>query len=256
LHKEVLGRGEPVVMLHGWGMHSGVWRIFAEAIAAKGYEVSCVDLAGHGKSPQAASYTLEAQVEQVCEILPQKPCHFLGWSLGGSIALRLAEKYPDRISSLSLIASNPVFVASEHWAGMAQADLLAFSENLKVNCQATLLRFLSLQVQGMENRKVILKNLKQIMQTVEAPNAEALAAGLLILKEADLRDSLVSLSLPVQFILGEKDSLVPMKVGQNCQLLQRSCESHIIRQAGHVPFITDEAELVQLVDHFIQRAMA
>jgi len=47
LHVEVTGQGEPLVMLHGWGMHGGIWSDTVAQLAHE-YEVHNVDLPGHG----------------------------------------------------------------------------------------------------------------------------------------------------------------------------------------------------------------
>ncbi len=49
LHVEVTGQGEPLVMLHGWGMHGGLWSGAAEQLSQH-FTVMAVDLPGHGYS--------------------------------------------------------------------------------------------------------------------------------------------------------------------------------------------------------------
>ncbi len=47
LHVEVTGSGAPLVLLHGWGMHGGVWTDVAAQLA-QDFRVHSVDLPGHG----------------------------------------------------------------------------------------------------------------------------------------------------------------------------------------------------------------
>ena len=51
LHIHTIGKGPDLVMLHGWGMHAGVWRLVSTSLAAN-FRVHTVDLPGHGQSRQ------------------------------------------------------------------------------------------------------------------------------------------------------------------------------------------------------------
>ena len=146
LHKEVYGLGEPVVMLHGWAMHTGVWRDFAQQIAEQ-HQVICMDLPGHGLSTSVSPYTLESVVDAIVKELPEQASVIVGWSLGGNIALRLAEKYPQRVKSLVLIASNPHYIKTESWPGMDAQVFKQCASNFKNNSAQTLLLFMSLHIQ-------------------------------------------------------------------------------------------------------------
>lgn len=253
LHKEVYGHGEPIVMLHGWAMHTGVWRDFARVLAQKN-QLICLDLPGHGCSESIDPFTLETVVEAVYAELPEQACVLVGWSLGGNIALRLAEKYPRRIKSIVLIASNPHFLKTDGWAGMDLKVLNEFATNLQKKCVPTLLRFMSLQVQGKADAKASLRQVKFAMQECEPPAPEVLAAGLKVLQTADQRKALSRLKQPVLMILGECDTLVPVLVGKQCKALQAQIELHVIVGAGHIPFVTDRTQLCALVLGFMRQS--
>ena len=252
LHKEVYGQGDPIVMLHGWAMHTGIWRDFALALADNRHVV-CLDLPGHGLSASITPYTLESMVDVICRELPEQACTIVGWSLGGNVALRLAEKYPHRIKSLVLISSNPHFLKSESWPGVNPQFLKEFANNLQKNCAPTLLRFMSLQVQGMADVKSSLKQIKVAMQECAVPASEVLLSGLVILQTVDQRKTLSSLKIPVLMILGEQDALVPVLVGERCQSLQTLIDLKVIAEAGHIPFITDQKQVLTLIQDFMLR---
>jgi len=252
LYTEKLGQGEAIVMLHGWAMHTGIWREFAQAIATKN-QVICVDLPGHGQSESCASFTLESWANKVLEVFPDEACHIVAWSLGGNIALYLAEKYPKRIKSISLIASNPHFLQENRWPGVGADVLDSFLENLLNNTEVALLRFMSLQVKGQENSKRYLKEIKVIMKECAAPSSQYLEGGLKILQQSDLRKSLQQVVCPVMLILGSIDSLVPVEVVKNCQLLQPNLECHIIEGAGHIPFITHKKQTLDRLNDFLEQ---
>jgi pimeloyl-[acyl-carrier protein] methyl ester esterase len=128
-----------------------------------------------------------------------------------------------------------------------------FAENLQANCQATLLRFLSMQINGLEDSKALLKELKKSVAECAAPSHDTLQAALDILKQADMRPVLSGLKQPVSVILGARDTLVPVAVGQKIQQLNAGCELAIIDRAGHVPFLSHQQELLAIISRFMER---
>lgn len=252
LHEEVYGDGELIVMLHGWAMHTGVWRDFAQLLAVE-HQVVCLDLPGHGLSASITPYTLESVVDAIYAQLPEQSCVLVGWSLGGNIALRLAEKYPQRIKSLVLIASNPHFVKTASWPGMRSRVLQEFADNLQKNCSQTLLRFTTLQVQGKEDAKSSLKQIKRAMGECALPEIEILMSGLSILQVIDQREILRDLKIPVLMIFAERDTLVPAAVAEQCRLLSKQIDLEIIPGAGHIPFITHRQQMLNILQGFIAR---
>ncbi len=250
IHRETFGQGKPIVLVHGWAMHTGIWREFAQCVA-QNYQVTCIDLPGHGHSEKIDPFTLERISAELVNIIPEQRCCWLGWSLGATVVLDIASRYPERVSGLVLLAGNPSFPGSSEWPGMNAHTLDDFAEYLHKNCPATLLRFLSLQVNGLPEHKVFLKTLKTAVFECDAPDENTLQGGLDILKQADLRPVLSGLSLPVSVILGGLDTLVPVAVGQKMQQLLPSLELNIIDRAGHIPFLSHSQETLAIISRFM-----
>lgn len=97
-HTRLAGPGEPVVLVHGIGHHSPAWGEVPEMLQAKGYDVTVVDLPGHGRSPAPTrpdGYSMRSCAEQLERHFRahgiDRP-HVIGNSLGGIIALELAAR--------------------------------------------------------------------------------------------------------------------------------------------------------------------
>ncbi|HEY8095921.1 MAG TPA: pimeloyl-ACP methyl ester esterase BioH [Methylobacter sp.] len=251
IHLETFGQGQPIVLVHGWAMHTGIWREFAQQLA-QNYRVTCVDLPGHGYSEAIDPFTLEKISAELVDAIPEQSCCWLGWSLGATIVLDIAARYPERVPSLILLAGNPLYTQTGQWPGMEPRLLDDFAEHLNKNCQVTLLRFLSLQVNGMPDSKALLKALKTTVFECDAPDQTTLQGGLNILKQADLRPVLAKLTIPVSVILGGLDTLVPVAVGRKMQQLLPSLELNIIDRAGHVPFLSHSGETVAIIVRFME----
>ncbi|MDQ8157903.1 MAG: alpha/beta hydrolase [Gemmatimonadota bacterium] len=109
LHVERVGRaGPPVVLLHGFGTCTFLWRAVAPRLAEAGYTVIAVDLMGHGESdrPADVSYELGAQaqyVEQALTALRLPEAAVVGQDIGGLVALLLAAQRPARTRKIALL---------------------------------------------------------------------------------------------------------------------------------------------------------
>jgi pimeloyl-[acyl-carrier protein] methyl ester esterase len=251
IYTETHGSGEPLVLVHGWAMHSGIWRHFARQLG-RNFQVICADLPGHGRS-HAQPFTLANIRRALLEAVPTRPCCWLGWSLGAKIVLDIAAHHPERVKSVVLMAGNPCFKHNEDWPGIDYPVLLDFAGKLEADCQATLLRFLSLQVHMLENSRELIKTLREAIFECPAPSLETLRSGLDILEHADLTPAISALRCPLGVILGGRDTLVPVAVGAAIERLAPQAVVYRIDNAGHVPFLTHETEVLAKISEFMQQ---
>lgn len=226
-----------LVLLHGWGLHSIVWDAVMPRLLEH-FQVTVVDLPGMGQSPNPkGDYTLDFVVEWVAKILlPQ--CHLLGWSLGGQVALKLAERFPDKILSVVGLCSNPKFVGTESWPGFPEALFVRFAEMYEEDREGTLVRFLALNCKDSPTIREDTKQLKDILYFCGLPDPRALRGGLNILREADLSGLLSSLPVPMAFLFGENDNLVPKALADHLAADFPRMPQVVMPDVSHVPFIS------------------
>jgi len=227
-------------------MHTGVWRDFAKQLG-RYYQVVCVDLPGHGRSESIEPFSLERISEALINVLPIEPFNLLGWSLGATVAMDLAERFPERVKSLIVLAGNPQFVKTQDWPGVKSETLEGFAELLKSDVQKTLIRFLALQVNGLAHGKSLLQQLKKSILEVPSPSQQILQSGLDILKNTDKREFVASNVLPVNLLLGDKDTLVPADSAQAVKQLNPNIHYQILPSAGHAPFLSHTEELISKI---------
>src|SRR5215216_17805 len=112
MHVERYGHGgAPVLLVHGFGTNSFVWRAVAPALALANLTAFAIDLFGHGESdrPFDADYGIAAQAEyldRALTALRMAKATVVGMDLGGAVALRFAAAHPDRVEKLILV--NPI----------------------------------------------------------------------------------------------------------------------------------------------------
>lgn len=243
-----VGQGPDLVLLHGWGLHARIWEPLLEPLAAR-FRLHLYDLPGHGHSASVGDFTLESVCTALAQTAPAQ-ADWLGWSLGGMVALEFAARHPQRVRRLALAASNPKFVADADWPhAMAPEVLEEFARALSVDYADTLNRFLGLVARGAPDSGV-LRMLRQALRAAPPPTAEGLQRGLEILREADLRDRIPELTMPTLLLAGARDTLVPVAalrdlVGENPQLQLRE-----FAQAGHAPFISHPRDFAAALVEF------
>lgn len=237
LYTETTGRGPELVLLHGWGLHGGIWDTFAPLLE-DAFRVTRIDLPGHGHSAWSGEDDVDAITAAV---LAAAPLHasWAGWSLGGMIALRAALLQPVRVNALVCIASSPCFVRRPGWQSAMLPQLLdSFAVELERDYVHTLNRFLALQVRGSANATAVLKRLRETLLARAQPRREGLRAGLDVLRNADLRTAARRLHCPALLVMGERDTLVPEAAGRAAAALLPDAQLAVIGAAGHAPFIS------------------
>lgn len=246
------GDGEDLVLLHGWGLHSGIWELLLTDLSQY-FRVHLIDLPGFGRSPIPSSdYNLQLLVDQVLKVAPEK-AHYLGWSLGGVVATQIAAQNPERVSKLITVASNPRFVQTDDWSSGMKANVMdSFCRFLEEDYQGTIIRFLAIQAMGSETQKEDIKFLKETVFIHGTPATKALRGGLAMLNEVDLRDSLNGLSMPRLRLFGRLDSLVPTKAAEAIKALDPDSHYKIYPKASHAPFLTNRSEFTSDVINFLQ----
>ena len=253
LHSEVKGHGHNIVLLHGWGMHGGLWGGFNEFLS-KDFQTHAIDLPGFGFSKNVENdFTLDSLtivIEEYIHNLP-KPVSLIGWSLGGLITQNILKRKKVELKDVVLIAATPSFTKKEGWdTAMEQSIFNAFSNDLKLDYKKTLKRFLSLQTRGSDLVRDDLRKLNEMLIARGEPNINALEIGLDILRETDLRTELKN-EISVLLILGEKDTLVPVSVNKEFEETFPNLEQLILEKTGHAPFISKPEICAEKIKNFI-----
>jgi pimeloyl-[acyl-carrier protein] methyl ester esterase len=243
-------RGAPLLLIHGWGMHGGMWGGVAEKLAQY-FPVLVVDLPGHGQSAAMAHYDLD----RVVDILSAQfggQLNVCGWSLGGQVALRWAMRYPQQVQRLVLVASTPCFVRLDDWRYALSVEILEeFAVNLQQNYALTLKRFLSLQMRGSEQEREILAILRDELFSRGKPDLTTLQAGLEILRTSDLRAALPEVQQATLVLAGERDTLIPLQASQYLAQQIPTAELVKIKGAAHAPFLSHREEFVDYLVKFL-----
>lgn len=244
------GSDAPLLLIHGWAMHGGMWRGVAEKLAQH-FHVLAVDLPGHGRSAAMGRPELDALVDMLSAQFGE-PLNVCGWSLGGQVALRWAMRHPQQVQRLMLVASTPCFVRREDWNHAMSLDLLLeFGAALQLHYILTLKRFLALQLRGGDQERELLAALRDTLFSRGEPDLNALQGGLAILRNCDLRSALPSITQPTLILAGSRDALAPMHASQYMAQQMPAAELVRIEGAAHAPFLSHADEFINHLVKFL-----
>jgi len=236
------GHGKPLILLHGWGFSSQIWTPLIPLLTHH-YRVICIDLPGHGQSLWTPLCNdLNHVIENLVRFTPPNAI-WLGWSLGGLLALAVLQKHPEHVKQLLLVASTPKFVESEDWPhGITKEVIAGFAERLHANTTATLARFITLQNLGSPHARQETRALSQYIQ--HPPNTAGLDWGLNLLNTLDLRSVLKNTEKSIHCLFGPKDSLVPLALADYLLENYPHIKTHVLAQAAHMPFFSHPNEFI------------
>ncbi len=250
LHVERIGSGEPLLLIHGWGMHGGVWDSVAEQLA-ESFNVHIVDLPGYGFSVEQEATTLDTIVDELSSGFSE-PLTVCGWSLGGQVAMRWARREPGKVKRLILVTSTPCFTERADWSFGMEAEVLEkFAAELEQNHAATLRRFIALQLRGSENERELLALMRERLFSRGEPDINALRGGLEILRDADMRGELQNIGQPTLTIAGERDKLTPPEASHYLAQTLPNARGVEIKGAAHAPFLSHPDLFVEQIKRFL-----
>lgn len=237
LHVEVTGKGPDLALIHGWGMHGGIWDS-VRADLANDFRVHALDLPGYGTSAACQPYNLDTLARAVAEILPPE-VNVIGWSLGGLVAQRWALDRPQQVRRMMLVGTSPCFVQRSDWPnGIDPQVLQTFSSDLDKDYAGTLLRFLSLQARNGEGLRTVMKYLRVGLFAKGRPSTEVLKAGLNVLLDTDLRGVAGDYKMPLTILHGERDMLVPVVAARWMGARVAGSRLELIPGCAHAPFLS------------------
>ena len=220
-----------LVLLHGWGANERVWNPLLPAL-------------GERYAPSAPRLPPVADpLGALGSRLPERAV-YVGWSLGGALALRLAARSPERVQAVVCVAANPCFVRRPGWAaGMPERDFAAFAALAARDRDAAMLRFQGLVVRGEPRPKARLRELRGLLA-----GAPVLSAQLDLLRSLDMRDAQGDIAAPCMHVLGARDALVPCALAD---ALPRHHRVAVLDGAGHAPFLSRPDAWLALLDAFV-----
>lgn len=235
LHYSEQGSGEPLIMLHGFGECAGTWAPVVPELA-KRYRVITVDMRGHGRSTNPSNKFSHPQsaedIRALMDSLNIQQARAIGFSSGGMTLLRLATKYPDRLSKMVVVG------ATTHFPEQARAMIRGV--NMETLPPPILKEFRGCATRGDGQVRELLTQFANFANTTDDMN----------LTPADL----AKVSAQTLIVHGDRDEFFPVSIPVAMYGAIPKAALWIVPGGDHSPSAgADREEFVETVREFLER---
>lgn len=229
----------PVVLLHGAGGTHLSWAPEVRRLA--GRRVYALDLPGHGKSEGRGLQSIAGYVRRVVEWLGEVGLHraaFIGYSMGGAIALKLALQYPANVLALGLLATgtrlpvpsdilSDVASTTTYHKACESLNRLAFSESADPNLV-----------------NMMMKRMAEIRHSV-------MLGDLLACNNFDVTGRIDKIWQPTLVLCGSDDQMTPLRYSHYLASTTPSGKLVVVPQAGHMVILERPQIVADALNHFL-----
>jgi pimeloyl-ACP methyl ester carboxylesterase len=248
VHYEVYGRGRPVILLHGW---LGSWGLWQETMGFLGrfYRTYALDFWGFGESgKKRETYAVQdfvSLVDQFMEQLGIVKAPLVGHSMGGTVSLSVAIKYPQRVSKVVVVGSPIVGSSLALPLKLAGYRGIAFMLFNMMGAFRLAVRAASPIICRDERFSDMMD------RDLSRTTLESFLLSIASLRRTDLRPMLGQITVPAMGMFGDRDVIVhprqwePMKQGIP--------HAHIERfpAAGHFPMLEEPQNFGERLKAFL-----
>ena len=240
----VEGKGETIVLLHGFLESSTIWKNVVSAFKET-HQIIAIDLLGHGKTEKLGYiHSMETMAETVHAVLSElkvEKASIIGHSMGGYVALAFAEKFPQQLEKLVLLNSSTVADSEERKENRDRAKRL-----VKQNKQA----FISMAIKNLftdENRNALRTEINALVEEAVQLPEEYIIASIEGLKNRKDRTEVLQQYLGEKIIIaGKNDPVVPFKEIE--AIAEKTNSTFISFEDGHMSYLENEEELLKVLN--------
>ncbi|WP_185869516.1 alpha/beta fold hydrolase [Blattabacterium cuenoti] len=250
----IKGEGVPIVLLHGFMESLEIWHYIYQMISKK-YKVVSIDLPGHGKnsfSEKKYIFSMEETAEIIKFFLDEKKIEqaiFVGHSMGGYIALALAEKYPNMFLGLCLLHSTADSDTEEKKKNRIKSIQLAV-KNYPL--------FISTSINKLFNPKKILFLQKEISFVKKIALSTSINSVIPFLRGMSMRKNrkflLKKYDFPKLYIIGLYDLILDSnKINEEAKNGNKTYSVNI--STGHMGHIENPVKIIKILEDFIKNIL-
>lgn len=239
VHYEMDGRGQPVVLLHGWINSWAVWRDTMIYLAdQQRLKVYALDFWGFGesakeKTPPFKISSYVSMVEQFMESMGILGAPVIGHSMGGTVALSLTLEHPKRVRKVAIVGSP---VCGDSLNLLLKLGSVSWIANTLFRIPA-MLRFVVWMVLAGDSKTVQ----QMIFRDVSRVSAESFFRSIGDLWQTDLRSRIAQIQAPTLGIFGERDNIVDPDQAQVLAAGVPHAQIQMMPESRHFPML-DEPE--------------
>lgn len=249
------GAGPAVVLLHGYLESLEIWNGFAGRLAPK-YRTVSIDIPGHGQSGVLSGVhtmpLMAEAVEAVLQYLGIQRCVLVGHSMGGYVSLACMAEYPGRLAGVCLFHSSPFADSDQKQAARAKEIRLVKAGKLPLICNTSIPNGFATDNLTIMPEKV--EFARQIARQSPPEGVIALLEGMRT--RPDRQKLLHHNALPLLFILGKKDNLIPFDTLYPVAQSFPNTEVKILEHSGHSGYLEESDKSAGFILSFLAKCYA
>jgi len=249
------GSGPAVLFLHGLAENISIWTEFVEHFSLE-YRVIAVDLFGHTpkqKYTYSSTKQLQDYAYQVYTLLQELAVDevaVVGHSMGGYVGLELLKSFPSIVSGISLFHSQP-FADSDEIRSKRMSSVQDLLNGKKADVVEKLFQKV-LPLQHQVKHPICASKLYAMMNQIDAMGLATTISA--ISQREDSTAILVNTEIPVQFILGGIDSIIPVKRMLDLIPEITNCNVTFLKDVGHVGMLEEANQCIAALNSFFTLA--
>jgi len=238
--------GDPIIFIHGYGGDLNNWMFNQEELSTD-HTTYAIDLPGHGGSTKDVGQGdvpgLAQAVLAFMDSQDIRRAHLVGHSMGGATSLLLAARHPERVASVTAVATAGL------GAEINMAYINGFIEEKRAKKLRPVMELLvanpELISKDMVEDVLKFKRLDGVDQALKTIRDAAMPGGQ---QAGDLRAALADTEVPIQVIAGKQDQIIPVA---HTDGLPANVEVTVFDDAGHMPHMEKAAETNALIKSII-----
>lgn len=270
LYYQIVGKGDPIVVIHGGPGFDQGYLLPGMAELAKNHQVIFYDQCGSGRSTVSIIDEKHINEEQFVEDLEKlrkalgySKITVVGHSTGGMLAMRYAIKYAANVKKMVLMNTLPATTAGIHdfveeverriAPSAAEIENLQKSQAFLENDPEAIAKFYNLFFQYYFHNPSDLQKLNMHLEPQGIATGMQVAKILekaIFTKFIDLTDDLQKLRIPTLIIHGESDA-IPLNTAQEIATAIKGAKLVVQKQCGHFPYIEKPEEWLAIVEEFL-----
>jgi len=244
LHYDRLGRGEPLVLIHGLGERKEGWKF--QHSFAEHFDLIIPDLRGFGKSkcPEGEEITINAFARDVIALLDQlgiKEAHICGLSMGGIISQEIYKIAPEKVKSF-ILASSVSYVPK--W--LEKVMLLLNDKRYQNMTLEQYIPKATLSCLHDHSEETVQK-----VTPLWSQHLDGFYHAWRACLQIDYRETLKEISVPTLVIACQKDKILPTYCQKQMHKLIPNARLHMIKKAGHVGKVEKVDEFNRVALNFL-----
>jgi 3-oxoadipate enol-lactonase/4-carboxymuconolactone decarboxylase len=242
------GDGTPILFSNSLGTTIEMWDAVVRRVAPY-YKCIRYDTRGHGRSEvkgdSARLQDLAADAAGLLDALNIPRAHVAGLSIGGMTAQAMALAHPEKVMTLTLMATTAYLPPASAWEERAELVLKSGTGQL---AEVTMGRWFTPGFRESHPEEV-----NRVLSRFLAIPGEGYAACCRAIRDMDLRDGLAALRVPTLIIAGEQDPSTPPAMSEDLKARMAGSELQLLSPAAHLLAVEQPAAVAELLLSFLTK---